>query len=329
MALLASCSRESSKYVVLDGFAQGSTYHIVYNIPDNNNQDSVKAAIEGIFAKGFEDINNSISGYDSLSILSRFNRNENPLLDSIFIEIYNFSMEFFEISGGMVDVTSAPLFDLWGFGFTRKEKITQEKIDSVKRFTGREMFTLRRSDSGCYLAKRDSRAKLNFNAIAPGYTADYFARKLTCAGVSDFMIEVGGEIYCKGKNPKGENWKVGIDNPVDGNYIPGNDLADIVELTDKGIVTSGNYRKFYVEDGKKYSHTIDPVSGCPVQHNLLSATVIAENAILADAYATYFMVLGVEKAKEFLSTHPELEARLMYSEGDEIKVLSINQTTID
>jgi thiamine biosynthesis lipoprotein len=141
-------------------------------------------------------------------------------------------------------------------------------------------------------------------------------------GITSYLIEIGGEIICKGLNSKGKEWSVAIDKPIDGNFIPGNEIQTIIELTNAGLVTSGNYRKFYIVDGEKYSHTINPTTGYPVKHNLLSATVIAPTAAMADAYATYLMVIGLEKAQEFLAATPQMEALLVYSEGEELKVYS-------
>jgi thiamine biosynthesis lipoprotein len=164
--------------------------------------------------------------------------------------------------------------------------------------------------------------KVNLNAIAEGYSCDFIARKLEQMGITSYLIEIGGEIICKGLNSKGKEWSVAIDKPIDGNFIPGNEIQTIIELTDAGLVTSGNYRKFYIVDGEKYSHTINPTTGYPVKHNLLSATVIAANATLADAYATYLMVIGIDKAREFLENNKELEALLVYGEQEQMKVFS-------
>ena len=307
------------EYVTLDGFAQGSTYHIVYNT-GSDSAATLKAEIEALIPLWFEQIDKSVSGYDSCSIISKINRNEPVIPDSIFIDIFNFSKEFYAISNGAVDAASAPLFDLWGFGFAEKESMTQQKIDSIKQFTGMQMFGLKEEPCGRHITKRDSRARLNFNAVAQGYSCDFFARHFDKMGVTDYMIEIGGEIFCRGKNSGNGEWRVGIDRPVEGNNIAGNDLQAILRVTEKGVVTSGNYRKFYIENGKKYSHTIDPITGRPVEHNLLSATVIADNATIADAYATYFMVLGVEKSRKILEKSPRLEAMLVYGDNENMKV---------
>ena len=318
VALLSACSKKGAEYLSADGFAQGSTYHIVYSIPETaKEKEKFRTEVEELIEDSFYQINKSVSGYDSTSILSRANRGENPQLNRIFTDVFNYAKQIYKESNGAVDASAAPLFDIWGFGFKNKVPVTQEKIDSIKQFVGMEKVNL--SSSGL-LIKSDSRISLNFNAIAQGYTTDYFARQFDSLGIENYLIEIGGEIYCKGLSSKGRNWRVGIDAPRDGNFIPGEDIQAVIELSGRGLVTSGNYRKFYVaEDGQKYSHTIDPASGRPVQHTLLSATVIADNATVADAYATYFMVVGLEKAKEILATREDMEALLIYGEQENMK----------
>lgn len=318
--ILSGCGgSQNGDYVTLDGFAQGTTYHIVYKAAGDS-AEIIKKEIEAGVPVWFEKINKSVSGYDSCSIISRINRNEPAILDSIFLDVFRFSKDFYRLSNGAMDAASAPLFDIWGFGFTEKGSVTKEKIDSIRQFTGMDMFCLSGDSTGCRIVKKDKRAKLNFNAVAQGYSCDFFAKKFEQKGIADYMIEIGGEIYCKGKNAGGGAWRVGIDKPVDGNFISGNQLQTILEVSGKGVVTSGNYRKFYIENGKKYSHTIDPVTGAPVQHNLLSATVVAENATIADAYATYFMVIGVEKSRKILESSPELDAMLIYGDNENMEV---------
>ncbi len=305
-------SPKESLYITQDGFAQGGTYHIVYkessltqtiNLPD-----SLKSY--------FNNINRSISGYDSLSIISKINRNEDALLDSIFINTFNSSMEVFNASKGAFDISGGPLFNIWGFGFKNKEQVTKEKIDSILTFVGMNKLQIKEGK----LLKEDPRMQVNFNAIAQGYTCDYIGKKLEAMGVTDYLIEVGGEVLCKGVNSKGNEWRVGIDKPIDGNNIQGDQMQAIIEISNKGLVTSGNYRKFYIENGEKYAHTINPKSGYPVKHNLLSATVIAENATIADAYATYFMVIGLEEAKKVLEKTPNMDAFLIFANGDNMEV---------
>lgn len=183
--------------------------------------------------------------------------------------------------------------------------------------------SLNRTSKGAVISTCDSLAsnviQLNFNAIAQGYTSDYFGRGLERMGVEDYLVEIGGEMLCKGVNSRGELWKVGIDKPVDGNNISGQMIQAVIAVSGKGIVTSGNYRKFYIKDGQKYSHTINPLTGYPVTHSLLSATVIAPSSTEADAYATMFMVMGLEDSQKFLEAHPELDALLVYQDDDKLK----------
>jgi FAD:protein FMN transferase len=304
LLIVVGCSK-SKDYVALTGVAQGTTYHIVYEPLDSsacNVRDSV--------ALYFKQIDHSVSGYDTTSILYQFNNNQPVKLDKIFIDNFVLSSAMYEKSNGAFDASSAPLFDLWGFGFKNKSAVSKEKIDSIMQFTGMEHFKLK----GNVITKDDPRCELNFNAIAQGYTADYFAARFRKMGIKNFMIEVGGEVFAQGVNPEGKAWKIGVDKPVDGNNSPGEMIQDVISLSGKGLVTSGDYRKYYIENGKKYAHTINPKTGYPVQHNLLSATVVAPDATTADAYATYFMVVGLERAKEIIANTPEVEALLIYGD---------------
>ena len=243
------------------------------------------------------DIDFSISGYNHNSLLSRRNAGEDIVPDGHFAALLDISEKYKEMTDGAFDVYSGPLFDIWGFGFTADSLPSPEKIEQ---------------------ALRDSREgkTLNFNAIAQGYSCDVVARYLYSIGVEDMLVDIG-EIYCDGLNPSGEGWRIGIDNPVDGNNSPGKDIRAIWSSEGRacGIVTSGNYRKFYIKDGRKYAHTIDPRTGYPVQHDLLSATIVAPTAAEADALATACMVMGPGKAREFIESRPDIEGYLITSEG--------------
>lgn len=314
----AGCNKAGNTYKSIDGFAQGGTFHLVYKEVGQPGQYNLPDSL----TKWFGAIDKSLSGYDCTSITSRINRGENPPLDSLFIGCFNLSREVWEKTGGKFDISAAPFFDIWGFGFRNREQVSQEKIDSIMAFVGMEKLHIRYDSTAnaSFLVREDPRMKVNFNAIAQGYTCDYICRELEKAGITDYLLEVGGEILCKGKNAKGKDWSVGIDKPVDGNFIPGQTVEAVIEVSGKGLVTSGNYRKFYIEDGEKFSHTIDPKTGYPVRHNLLSATVIAPTAALADAYATYLMVIGLEPAKKFLQAREEMDALLVYGEEENLKV---------
>ena len=284
--------------------------------------DRVQAGVDSLL----REIDFTISGYNKASLLSRLNAGDSVVLNQRFLELYEHSYRMWEASQGAFDVASGPLFDIWGFGFTGDSlpsaKAVQDCLedcgtgrlispDGMRSLLG-EKITARQ-----LLRDKDEQAlpRLNFNAIAQGYSCDVVADYLHGLGVSDMLVDIG-EIYCCGLNPSGKGWSIGIDNPVDGNNTPGADIKDVwtSDGGSHGVVTSGNYRKFYVRDGKKYSHTIDPRTGYPVTHNLLSATVIAPSAWEADALATWFMVIGFEQARTYLDSHPEIQACLISSE---------------
>lgn len=318
---LLSCSR-SGQYVTITGFAQGGTYAVKYN-PDgvDHTPAQVSDSVDALLRR----IDNSLSGYNKKSLLSRFNAGETILPDDLFKEIYGISGEVFRQTEEAVDVASAPLYDVWGFGFANDSLPSHEKVMNVMRSCGSarlhpDMENAISADGKLspadLLLEEGTLPKLNYNAIAQGYTCDVVARYLYSIGVKDMLVDIG-EIFCDGVNPSGQQWTLGIDRPADGNNQPGVQIQGIFRAPQgpHGIVTSGNYRKFYVRDGKKYAHTIDPRTGYPVEHTLLSATVVAPDATMADAYATYCMVVGLEAAQEFLETHPDLEGCLIYDEN--------------
>ena len=313
LCLLTACT-SADRYVTLSGYAQGGTYAVKINmegvsVPVKEVQDSVDALLSRI--------DESLSGYNKNSILSRFNAGETVIPDSLFLDIYDYAYEIFEATNGAVDVASAPLFDLWGFGFTTDSLPSDEDVNKVLATAG--MARLKRNMqsplNGAMLLNSGSEElpKLNYNAIAQGYSCDVVARYLYSIGVKDMLVDIG-EIFCDGFNPSGRPWTVGIDRPVDGNNTPGEQIQGIFRAPSgpHGIVTSGNYRKYYVRDGKKYAHTIDPRTGYPVGHNLLSATIVAGNATIADAYATYCMVVGLEQSIALLQSREDLEGCLIY-----------------
>lgn len=337
--ILSSCADKDS-YVSISGYAQGGTYVVKLNLTGNDGKvqltpSEIKAGIDSVLLC----IDNSISGYNKGSLLSRFNSGESVVADSIFVDIYNKSYGYFRMTDKAVDVAAAPLFDIWGFGFTTDSLPSDKEVLSVMKNCG--MSRLRpvmEPDSegvvapGALLAEGSGETlpELNYNAVAQGYTCDLVAGYLESLGVTDMLVNVGGEIFCQGHNPGGGRWSVGVDKPVDGNNVPGKDLQGIIEIGPEpcGLVTSGNYRKFYVKDGKKYAHTIDPRTGYPVSHSLLSATIIAGDAALADALATYCMVIGLEDAEKFISSADGIEGYLIYSDGDTMKTWASDGITV-
>ena len=313
LCLMWSCTPRD-RYVTISGYAQGGVYAVKINmkgvsVPVKEISDSVDALLA--------DIDRSLSGYNRNSILSRFNAGETVVPDPMFLDIYDRAYDIYEETGGVVDVASAPLFDLWGFGFTSDSLPSDDQVRKVMDAAGlsrlkREMPSPVSGETLMEITD-GSLPKLNYNAIAQGYSCDVVAGYLYSIGVKDMLVDIG-EIFCDGHNPSGKSWTVGIDRPVDGNNTPGEQMQGVFRSPEgpHGIVTSGNYRKYYVRDGKKYAHTIDPRTGYPVTHNLLSATIVAHNATSADAYATYCMVVGLEESKTFLESRDDLEGCLIY-----------------
>lgn len=292
-----SCS-ERAHYVTIEGYAQGGIYSIKCSIPAKNEAMAVKRAEE--LKNGVDSILNvidyAVSGYNKNSLLSRLNAGETLSDDSsaeyrVLQEMTAYCDSIRLVTDGAVDTRSAALFDIWGFGFKNGSMPSDSLVQAVMT----------------------DRSKMNFNAVAQGYSADLVAEYLDQNGVQDMLVNIGGEMICRGHNPSGKPWCIAIDKPVDGNNNPGEQVSGIFEMPMEktAVVTSGNYRKFYIKDGVKYSHTVDPRTGYPVQHNLLSATIVAPTSAFADAMATYCMVIGTEKAKEFILGREDLEACLI------------------
>lgn len=309
LILGTSCGVPKTKsYATVDGFAQGSTYHIIYHDPQGRD---LRTDIEELL----EDFDNSLSVYNPSSLLTRLNKNDAEAVpDKWFTECLEISRGISDDTDGAFDVTLRPLIAAYRIGTEDTPHIlSQGEIDSIRAFTG---YRKVRIEDG-RLVKDDPRLALDFNAIAQGYSSDLMGAMFDSLGIEDYMVEIGGEILCRGANPEGQEWRVGIDRPVEGNMVPGEDLQTILKLTDRGLVTSGNYRKFaYDENGNKVTHTIDPHTLRPAVHNLLSATIIAPTSAIADGYATACMVIGLEKSKKLLERHPELEAYLVFSNPD-------------
>ena len=324
LAFMACSCAPRDRYITITGYAQGGTYAVKLNLNGTSGMirprpEEIRDSIDAIL----KHIDNSLSGYNKNSLLSRFNAGDTIVPDSLFIDIYRHGHAIFEETGGIVDVASAPLFDIWGFGFKSGEFPSDEKVEQVRSGCGmgrlhHDMVPVLSADgtmngASLLLDKEGTLPKLNYNAIAQGYSCDVVARYLYSIGVKDMMVDIG-EIFCDGRNPSGQPWSLGIDKPIDGNNELGAQIQGIFRAPDgpHGIVTSGNYRKFYIKDGKKFAHSIDPRTGRPVSHNLLSATIVAPDAMTADAYATYCMVIGLEESQRFLSSRPDLEGCLIY-----------------
>lgn len=328
--LATSCGQRVSnrdRYITVSGYAQGGVYSVQLNLKGvTEKPDEIRDSIDAILRS----IDVSLSGYNRNSLLSRFNSGESVIPDALLKDMYSKSYAIYQETEGTVDVSSAPLFDIWGFGFADGEMPSKAKVDSAMAISGMDRLHASMDDAiaedgtlkpGDMVKDGGLPPKLNFNAVAQGYSCDKVASYLYAVGVSDMLVNIG-EIFCDGKNPKGEPWTIAVDKPVDGNNDPGAELQAVFSVPDgaHGVVTSGNYRKFYVRDGKKYAHTIDPRTGSPVEHNLLSATIVASDATIADAYATCCMVIGLEESRSLLESRADLEGCLVYDEGGEYKV---------
>lgn len=281
------------RYEVFTGYAQGGTYSVNANLQGvKTSKKQIAAKIDSLLVE----IDFSISGYNKNSLLSKYNAGQEIEMDKHFSKLMELSAEYKTLSKGAFDVAAGPLFDIWGFGFKNDSIPSAEKVEAA------------------LLQCREEKI-LNFNAIAQGYSCDVIAEYLYSIGVKDMLVNIG-EIYCDGLNPSGLGWAIGVDNPIDGNNNPGADLRGIwrSEGGAQGVVTSGNYRKYYIVDGKKYAHTIDPRTGYPVEHNLLSATILAPSAAYADALATACMVLGTEESKSLIESLDGVEAYLISSD---------------
>lgn len=258
-----------------------------------------------------ETFNASLSTYDPNSKISLINTNQSSIIDSLNFKVLQQGMWWTKFSGGAFDLAVGPLVDLWGFGKDKPTHVDSAQVDSVRRFVGYGVFTVNKMQ----LNKSYPEVRIDYNAIAPGFAADMLGELLTNKGVRNFYINVGGEIKCSGVNQDSAYWLIGIEKPIDN---PGgqNEAMRYIRVQNQGLATSGNYRKFYEMDGKRYSHTIDPRSGYPVQHDLLSVTILAPDASTADVLATTCMVFGRAGAKQYLSQLENVEYYFIYAGED-------------
>jgi Membrane-associated lipoprotein involved in thiamine biosynthesis len=289
------------------GMVFGTFYSITYQHDKN-----LKKEIEAELRK----VDNSLSTFNKRSVISAINRNERVAIDQMFLNVFDLAKQISKDTDGAFDITVAPLVNAWGFGFKNDCPPTKETIDSLRRFVGFEKVSL----IGKSIRKSNPDIMLDCSAIAKGYGSDVVARYLTALGIKNFMVEIGGEIVAKGISPKRLPWKIGVEKPVDDSLAQKKELQTVLDITDIAMATSGNYRNFYYKDGKKYAHTIDPKTGYPVQHSILSATVLCKECARADAYATSFMVMGLEKAKAVLARHSDMKAYIIYDDNGKYKV---------
>lgn len=287
------------------GFVFGTVYKITYQSEAN-----LKNEIEAELQK----VDNSLSPFNSNSVITHVNHGDEVELDSFFVHVFRLAQKVSEETNGAFDITVAPLVNAWGFGFKKSIAVDSLTVDSLRQIIGYHNVALENNK----IIKKDPRIMLDCSAIAKGFGVDAVAHLLENKGIKNYMVDIGGEVVVRGKNPKMNAWQIGINKPIDDSLSVNQELQTILAISDVGMATSGNYRNFYYKGGKKYAHTIDPRTGYPVQHSILSSTVIAKDCASADAYATAFMVIGLDSAKAFCEAHPELDAYFICSgEGDQ------------
>ena len=288
-------------YQMNSGMVFGTVYNITYEC-DSDLHQAIKAELQKV--------DNSLSPFNEHSVITAINQNQDVKPDEMFLTVFNKAMEISRETDGAFDITVAPLVNAWGFGFKNGSQPNRQQVDSLRRLIGYEKVILKNDR----IVKQSPDIMLDCSAIAKGYGSDVVARFLQQQGVKNFMVEIGGEVVTSGVNPQRLPWRIGVTKPTDDTLSIKGEIQSVLNVTDLAMATSGNYRNFYYKGGKKYAHTIDPQTGYPVQHSLLSATVLAKDCATADAYATSFMVLGIDGAKKVLERHPELMAYFIYAD---------------
>lgn len=295
--------RKQAPYQTDEGMVFGTLYKITYQSKEN-----LKPEIEAELRK----VDFSLSPFNKQSVISQINNNGSMEVDSLFAHVFRLAESVSADTDGAFDITVAPLVNAWGFGFKNADGVDAVMIDSLRQFVGFDKVSL----ADGRVAKQDPRVMLDCSAIAKGFGVDCVARLLDRKGIKNYMVDIGGELSIRGENSKMETWRIGINKPVDDSLSVNQELQTVIEITDRSLATSGNYRNFYYKDGKKYAHTIDPRTGYPAQKNILSSTVVAADCATADAFATSFMVLGLDSAKAVCASHPELDAYFIYTTPD-------------
>ncbi|MEX1001250.1 MAG: FAD:protein FMN transferase [Crocinitomicaceae bacterium] len=298
------------------GNTQGTTFSVIINDDIELKQEEIEAMLA--------QFDQALSGYIPNSIISKLNNAPAGLFSyqdefGYFNACYELSKEMYQLTNGAFDPTVYPLVDGWGFMQDIENVPDSSAIDSLRALVGFKKgqhfdfkYTIDEGDTlpASQIYKRTPQAKLDFNAIAQGYAVDVLAEMIEEKGAENYFVEIGGEIRVKGKNAEGDYWRIGIDKPIEHSTAETRQLQEVVRLNNKSIATSGSYRKFYEKDGIKYSHTLDPTTGYPVTHSLLSATVVADDCAIADALATALMVMGPDKGMQFIKNHSDLDVEV-------------------
>jgi thiamine biosynthesis lipoprotein len=293
--------QQNIPYQKNQGLIFGTTYAITYQYDEDLHQELVDRMNE---------VDAALSMFNKQSIISQINNNQLVKPNDMFLEVFNLAQQVSDDTDGAFDITVAPLVNIWGFGFKQEQTPNHHAIDSLMAIIGYRKV----SYDGMRIVKRDPRIMLDCSAIAKGFGVDMVASLLDERGIKNYLVEIGGEIITKGISEKRLPWKIGVTKPTEEGSLDGTELQTVLNVTDKCMATSGNYRNFYYKGGRKYAHTIDPRTGYPVQHSLLSATVLADNCATADAYATSFMVMGIDGAKRILEQEKGLMAYLIYTD---------------
>ena len=299
--------QHSMPYQKCSGLIFGTTYHVTYQYDED---------LEAEVVDKLKEVDAALSMFNERSTISKINNNQAVEPDKMFLDVFQLAQQVSKDTQGAFDITVAPLVNIWGFGFKHGQEPTKHAIDSLRQFVGYQKV----SYDGKTIQKQDPRIMLDCSAIAKGYGTDVVARLMDEKGVKNYLVEIGGEVVTRGISEKRVPWKIGVTKPTDDSLHIGNELQTVLNVTDKAMATSGNYRNFYYKGGRKYAHTINPKTGRPVQHNILSATVLCNQCAKADAYATAFMVMGLDKAREVLERNPDLMVYFIYDDKGQNKV---------
>jgi len=291
------------EFLKISGYTQGTTYHITY-------QNTVGRDIQPEVEQRLQLIDQLFSNYNPNSLVSQINKSKAPvpippLMEQLLLKCF----QIYKESEGAFDITVGPLVEAWGFGPSKQKQPTAKEIDSLLKIVGLTKIKLKNHR----LIKSDPRIRLDFNAIAQGFTVDFLAQYFDSLAIPNYLIEVGGELYARGTNASGQQWRIGVETPSDNNLLQGEQIQKVIAVSNKAVSTSGNYRRFYISNGIKFAHTINPHTGYPAQNTLLSVTIVASNCTDADAYATACMVMGLEKAIQFVKNKPQLAAYFIFS----------------
>jgi thiamine biosynthesis lipoprotein len=297
---LVSCQKQETYYLT-----QGEIFHTSFHI-----KYQYKRELSKEIQARLDSFDLSLNPFNKNSVIYKVNHNEAVEVDDWFITVFNKAHEISELTGGVYDITCAPLINLWGFGYEKFDSINPSLIDSLKQFVGYGKVRL----EGRTVIKDDLRLQLNASSIAKGFACDVIAQLFDSYCISNYMIEIGGEIHAKGYNPNHAYWRIEILKPIDDNSGYVAEVQDVITLNNTSLATSGNYRNYYIKEGKKYAHTINPLTGYPAEENILSATVIYSDCMTADAFATAFMALGLEKACAIAAQFPQMNYLLVYTD---------------